>query len=140
MWKDAVRDRDGPADKPGDSGTLQHNCGTLCAFGFSDQQQDSDCNQNCCAQASLKSIYIIKEEAARTVGALKDADVRGTAAVGQAEDMELHIVPGGMKTTRDPEISVPFNQQAQDDAEQEHIKAKYRVKAIMEHIQVRGGI
>ena len=104
-------------------------------FGFPDQQQDSDCDQNCRAQASLESIHIIKEETARTIGALKDADIRGTAAVGQAENMELHVVPGGMETACDPEIAVPFDQQAQEDAEQEHIKAKYRVKAIMEHIQ-----
>ena len=61
----------------------------------------------------------------RNLGALEDADVRGAAAVGQAEDVELHIAPGGMETARDPEIAVPSDQQAQKDAEQEHIKAKY---------------
>lgn len=116
------------------SGFCSHR-GTACVFGFPNQQQDSDCDQNCRAQASLESIHIIKEEGARTVDSFKDADGRGAAAVGQAEDMELHIVPGGMETARDPEIAVPSDQQAQKDAEQEHVEAKYSIKAVMEHIQ-----
>ena len=27
--------------------------------------------------------------------------------------MELHIIPGGMKTASDPEIAIPLDQQAQ---------------------------
>ena len=103
---------------------------------FSDQQQDSNCNQNCRAEASLESIHIIKEETACTIGTLKNADVRGTTAVGQAENMELHVVPGGMETACDPEIAVPFDQQAQKDTDQEHIQAKYRIKAIIFHVQL----
>ena len=50
--------------------------------------------------------------------------------------MELHVVPGCVEAAGNPEVAVPLDQQAQEDADQEDVQAENGIKAIGLHVQL----